>query len=301
MSLIVIGAWAEKSENEPIIALTVSKETALGFSLSAAEDNLSIQIDWGDGTLTDKNINKANTYIQGTPSGTKIIKIYADATTIKELSLSYCSYLTEVDLSKCTALKKLSVKECTKITTFIHPEDATTIESLTIDNSSIKNIDLHEWSGLKNLKYAPYGISTIVLPNEAEDLESLVLSKLSLKSIDLNKYVNLTTLEVSSLSALETLDVNACSKLAKLTCKRNTKLATLTLPTVKNVLTELDCEYTALKAIYLKEYTHLQILNCSGIAETVLPEDPSTLISLTCKENGSSGKTVSAIPLQFKI
>ena len=91
------------------------------------------------------------------------------------------------------------------------------------------------------------------MPNEAEDLESLVLSKLSLKSIDLNKYVNLTTLEVSSLSALETLDVNACSKLTKLTCKRNTKLATLTLPTVKNVLTELDCEYTALKAIYLKE------------------------------------------------
>ena len=64
MSLIVIGAWAEKNENEPIIALTVSKETALGFSLSAAEDNLSIQIDWGGGTLTDKNINKANTYIR---------------------------------------------------------------------------------------------------------------------------------------------------------------------------------------------------------------------------------------------
>ena len=30
----------------------------------------------------------------------------------------------------------------------------------------------------------------------------------------------------------------------------------------------------------------MQVLNCSGIKETILPEDPSTLTSLTCKENG---------------
>lgn len=271
---------------DPVITLTTTKESPIGFSIGATEDNTSIQIDWGNGTLVDKTINTTKTSVQGTPAGTKIIRIYADAAKIKELSLAYCDYLTEVDLSKCTALQTLSVKDSYRITAFTYPEDVTTIENLTIDNSSIKNIDVHDWAGLKNLKYIPYGTSTIVLPDEAEKLESLVLSKLSLKTIDLNKYVNLTTLEVTSLSALEALDVNACGKLAKLICKRNTKLKALTLPTVRNVLTELDCEYTALTTINLKEYTHLQILNCSGIAETVLPEDPSTLISLTCKENG---------------
>ena len=278
---------------DPVITLTTTKESPIGFSIGATEDNTSIQIDWGNGTLVDKTINTTKTSVQGTPAGTKIIRIYADAAKIKELSLAYCDYLTEVDLSKCTALQTLSVKDSYRITAFTYPEDVTTIENLTIDNSSIKNIDVHDWTGLKNLKYMPYGTSAIVLPDEAEKLESLVLSKLSLKTIDLNKYVNLTTLEVTSLSALEALDVNACGKLAKLICKRNTKLKALTLPTVRNVLTELDCEYTALTTINLKEYTHLQILNCSGIAETVLPEDPSTLISLTCKENGLTTLDVS--------
>ena len=278
---------------DPVITLTTTKESPIGFSIGATEDNTSIQIDWGNGTLVDKTINTTKTSVQGTPAGTKIIRIYADAAKIKELSLAYCDYLTEVDLSKCTALQTLSVKDSYRITAFTYPEDVTTIENLPIDNSSIKNIDVHDWTGLKNLKYMPYGTSAIVLPDEAEKLESLVLSKLSLKAIDLNKYVNLTTLEVTSLSALEALDVNACGKLAKLICKRNTKLKALTLPTVRNVLTELDCEYTALTAINLKEYTHLQILNCSGIAETVLPEDPSTLISLTCKENGLTTLDVS--------
>ena len=268
---------------DPVITLTTTKESPIGFSIGATEDNTSIQIDWGNGTLVDKTINTTKTSVQGTPAGTKIIRIYADAAKIKELSLAYCDYLTEVDLSKCTALQTLSVKDSYRITAFTYPEDVTTIE----------NLDVHDWTGLKNLKYMPYGTSAIVLPDEAEKLESLVLSKLSLKAIDLNKYVNLTTLEVTSLSALEALDVNACGKLAKLICKRNTKLKALTLPTVRNVLTELDCEYTALTAINLKEYTHLQILNCSGIAETVLPEDPSTLISLTCKENGLTTLDVS--------
>ena len=221
---------------DPVITLTTTKESPIGFSIGATEDNTSIQIDWGNGTLVDKTINTTKTSVQGTPAGTKIIRIYADAAKIKELSLAYCDYLTEVDLSKCTALQTLSVKDSYRITAFTYPEDVTTIENLTIDNSSIKNIDVHDWTGLKNLKYMPYGTSAIVLPDEAEKLESLVLSKLSLKTIDLNKYVNLTTLEVTSLSALEALDVNACGKLAKLICKRNTKLKALTLPTVKNIL-----------------------------------------------------------------
>ena len=286
MSLIVIGVWAEKNENEPVIILTTSNERTIGFSLGATEDNTSIQIDWGDGNLVNKVINSAKTSIQGTPAGTKNIKIYADAAKIKEVSLAYCDYLTGVDLSKCTALQTLSIKESSKIASIAYPEDITTLENLTIDNSSIKNIDLHNWSGLKNLKYSPYGISTIVLPNEAGNLENIVLSKLSLKAIDLNKYVNLASLEVTSHSALETLDVGKCNKLTKLICKRDTKLATLILPEIKTTLTELDCEYTALTAIDLKEYSKLQVLNCSGIKETILPEDPSTLTSLTCKENG---------------
>ena len=172
---------------EPAIILTTSNERVIGFSLGATEDNTSIQIDWGDGNLVDKVINSAKTSIQGTPAGTKNIKIYADAAKIKEVSLAYCDYLTGVDLSKCTALQTLSIKESSKITSIAYPEDITTLENLTIDNSSIKNIDLHNWSGLKNLKYSPYGISTIVLPDEAGNLENIVLSKLSLKARDLNK------------------------------------------------------------------------------------------------------------------
>ena len=146
---------------DPVITLTTTKESPIGFSIGATEDNTSIQIDWGNGTLVDKTINTTKTSVQGTPAGTKIIRIYADASKIKELSLAYCDYLTEVDLSKCTALQTLSVKDSYRITAFTYPEDVTTIENLTIDNSSIKNIDVHDWAGLKNLKYIPYGLSLI--------------------------------------------------------------------------------------------------------------------------------------------
>lgn len=46
--------------------------------------------------------------------------------------------------------------------------------------------------------------------------------------------------------------------------------------------------------INLREYTALQVLNCSGIKEVVLPSDPSTLTSLTCKENGLKTLDVSS-------
>ena len=57
---------------DPAITLTTSKENLIGFSIGAAEDNTSIQIDWGDGTLVDKTINTTRTSIQGTPTGTKV-------------------------------------------------------------------------------------------------------------------------------------------------------------------------------------------------------------------------------------
>ena len=43
---------------DPAITLTTSKENLIGFSIGAAEDNTSIQIDWGDGTLVDHKYNQ---------------------------------------------------------------------------------------------------------------------------------------------------------------------------------------------------------------------------------------------------
>ncbi|WP_291585224.1 hypothetical protein [Bacteroides sp.] len=271
---------------DPVISLTTSNERSIGFSIGATEDNTTIQIDWGDGNLVDKIINSTKTSIQGTPTDTKVIKIYTDAAKIKEISLAYCDYLTGVDLSRCTALEILSIKGSSKIATITYPENIATITSLTIENSNIRNLDIHDWSGLKNLNYAPSGTATIVLPDETENLETVILKRLSSKTIDLSKYTNLTSLEATNNSSLEGLDVNTCSKLSKLICKSNTKLATLALPTVKTALTELNCEYTALASINLKEYTNLQILNCSGIKEVTLPENAAAMTSLTCKENG---------------
>lgn len=279
---------------DPVITLTTSNERAIGFSLGATEDNTTIQIDWGDGNLVDKTINTAKTAVQGTPAGTKVIKIYAEAAKIKELSLVYCDYLTEVDLSKCVALKTLSVKESTKITSFVYPEDLSTIESLTIDNGSIKNLDVHAWSGLKNLIFTPAGSGTIILPDETEILETVTLKRLSMKSMDLSKYTHLISLEATNNTSLESLDVSACSSLSKLICKSNTKLTSLALPAVKSTLTELNCEYTGLTQLNLQEYSHLQVLNCSGIKEVVLPSNPITLTSLTCKENGLKTLDISA-------
>ena len=154
---------------------------------------------------------------------------------------------------------------------------------------------MHNFTGLKSLTYIPLSkSSTVVLPDEAEKLESLTLSNLALKVVDLNKYSNLSSLEITNNSSLETLDVNACSKLSKLICKANTKLTSLILPTAKTALTELNCEHTKLASIDLKEYTALQVLNCSGIQEVTFPSDSSTLTSLTCKENGLKTLDVSS-------
>ena len=46
MSLIVIGAWAEKSENEPIIGMTCTPGK-ISFKLYATEET-TFQIDFGE-------------------------------------------------------------------------------------------------------------------------------------------------------------------------------------------------------------------------------------------------------------
>ena len=49
MSLIVIGAWAEKSENEPIIGMTCAPGR-ISFKLYATEET-TFQIDFGEGPV----------------------------------------------------------------------------------------------------------------------------------------------------------------------------------------------------------------------------------------------------------
>lgn len=294
---------------DPIISLTTLSERLIGFSLYATEDNTSMQIDWGDGNMVEKVINTTKTSIQGTPVDTKIIKIYGDAAKLNHISLAYGDYLTDVDLSKSNALSSLEIIECYRIANVILPEDITSLETLNITNSSVKSLDVHNWSALKNLTYIPYGVGTIVLPDNATSLEKMNLGKLSLETIDLSKYINLkevacnsnakltnlsvsggnlTALEVTSNALMTALDVSSCTKLSKLNCRNNVKLTSLVLPVDKTSLLELNCSRTGL-TLDLSGYTNLQVLDCSQIKNIVFPANAEVMTSLTCQETGLTG------------
>ena len=84
MSLIVIGAWAEKSENEPIIGMTCTPGK-ISFKLYATEET-TFQIDFGEGPV-EQTVKTTGTAISGSATSNSIA-VYGDALLIKKFEVS---------------------------------------------------------------------------------------------------------------------------------------------------------------------------------------------------------------------
>ena len=110
MSLIVIGAWAEKSENEPIIGMTCTPGK-ISFKLYATEGPV------------EQTVKTTGTAISGSATSNSIA-VYGDALLIKKFEVSSNQILKTLDFSKCTALTELSCSSSPNITEITLPASA---------------------------------------------------------------------------------------------------------------------------------------------------------------------------------
>lgn len=194
MSLIVIGVWAEKNEDEPIINMTCTAGK-ISFKLYATEETV-FQVDFGEGAI-EQTVKTTGTAVNGSASGTSV-NVYGDANKLKKIEISSNKLLKVLDFSKCLALTELSCSSCQGVTEIILP--SSTENQLTKINCRYLNLasfDASKCTKLKTLALsnADATLETLILPENTDILNDLTLQQCGLTTLDISKYTNLTNLD----------------------------------------------------------------------------------------------------------
>ena len=194
MSLIVIGAWAEKSENEPIIGMTCTPGK-ISFKLYATEET-TFQIDFGEGPV-EQTVKTTGTAISGSATSNSIA-VYGDALLIKKFEVSSNQILKTLDFSKCTALTELSCSSSPNITEITLPASAENqLTKVNCRYINLSSFDASQCSKLKTLYLSNSNatLETLILPENSDALDDLTLMQCGLTTLDVSKYTKLTNLD----------------------------------------------------------------------------------------------------------
>ena len=194
MSLIVIGAWAEKSENEPIIGMTCTPGK-ISFKLYATEET-TFQIDFGEGPV-EQTVKTTGTAISGSATSNSIA-VYGDALLIKKFEVSSNQILKTLDFSKCTALTELSCSSSPNITEITLPASAENqLTKVNCHYINLSSFDASQCSKLKTLYLSNSNatLETLILPENSDALDDLTLMQCGLTALDVSKYAKLTNLD----------------------------------------------------------------------------------------------------------
>lgn len=188
-ALVLVGsATAFAADQTPMVTFTVEADgaTKASFNLSSTlADGQDVQVDWGDGVLTEPVkvvFNDGGFYrttFESVPKG-NIIKVYGDQSTIYEVDASYkvgnlvmtdadfsaltdvkridiaSNAFTSVDLSKCAALEDF--RAASNKLTAINFGDINKIKRIELQNASatvgenrLGNVDLSQFADLTYL------------------------------------------------------------------------------------------------------------------------------------------------------
>jgi Leucine-rich repeat (LRR) protein len=290
-------------------AVVMNTTTAIGslfsFGISGAVNNTSIQVDWGNGTLTNYTIGTSYSNVSSTLIG-NTIKIYGVG--ISNLQLQ-SKNLTALDISGASALKTLECYSNQLTTLDVTKNTALTILSCT--SNQLTTLDVSKNNELTELYCSSNELISIDLSINTK-LTELNCSRNKLTGLDLSMNTALTSLECG-LNELITLDVFNNTALRTLSCYAN-KLTTLdvskntmltyiycvnNLLTALNVsnntiLTDLLCSHNQLTALDLSKNSALTYLNCSNNQLTALDVAKNTaLTTLYCSWNKLTALDVS--------
>ncbi len=321
---ISISNYAE----DPTITMTTTKAIGetISFGFQTQNDNTTIQIDFGDGTLVDQIIGTSTTSVSGTVAGsniaiygnsitslrcnenfltfldisnsTNLIGLYCTNNSLMSIDMSNnsalilldCSYnsLPSIDVSSNSALAFLRC--CYNSFQSIDVSNNSALTYLDCSNNSLLSIDVSNNTNLTSLSCTSCNLSSLDVTNNM-DLTSLSCGLNNLTSLDASNNTNLTWLSCSS-NSLTSLDISNNTNLTKLYCYSNS----LTSLYVSNntELTTLSCFTNSLTAIDISKNTNLTTLSCSTNSLTSLDISNNTnLRSLYCDDNSLSTLDVS--------
>ncbi|RPH32500.1 MAG: T9SS C-terminal target domain-containing protein [Bacteroidales bacterium] len=293
----------------PLPAVVMTTTTAIGstfsFTIAATASNTPIQVDWGNGILTNYIISIG----ESTPSSTitgSTIKIYGIG--IAKLLL-YSNNLTDLDITRVLELRELTCYSNQLSSLDVSKNIALTILLCNSNQLSIldisKNIELEQfWCHSNQL------ISLDVSKNTK--LKSLLCNNNNLTTLDISKNINLislwcygnaiTSLNIQNNTALENLicagnpisnlDVSNNIALKELWCESN-RLTSLNLS--KNIaLTSLRCLVNNLTTLDVSKNIMLKVLWCnSNLLSTLDVSKNTALTDINCEGNQITALDVS--------
>ena len=245
------------------MSLTVTKESPgkdedgydideidLSLQIAAAKAGTKVQIDWGDGQLSDYTIPKTNepfTVSQKVDLGAKI-KLYGPIT-----------------LVDATGSKIVGVAF----------EDAATIETLRLSRNKIEQIDLSRLPNLKELQITDNKLAELSL-SATPKLEELYcgynkLTQLAVERTPLLSVLNcndnqISTLALASLPKLEIAVLSGNAFGESLDLSANKKLRVLDIENCQLTKVKLESEYLERIKANGNKLTELQLIPYAGLA-----------------------------------
>ncbi len=194
LSLVLICINISSFADVPSISMTTTAATGYEFKLylKTTIDSTTIQIDYGDGTLVDKIIEKSGTNVKGAVKGTNIA-IYGDS--IVYMDCRNCG-LTSLDISNCTTLTELFC-----------------------NSNSLTSLDLSNNKSLVHLYCGYNNLSSLDISNNKK-LTQLSCGRNNLTSLDVSNNAFLIEL-LCEQNNLTSLDLSICTGLQILYCYKN--------------------------------------------------------------------------------
>lgn len=295
MTLLPAYAFGQTTPTITFVT-SLASGTNFNFDIGAAANNTTIQIDFGDGTLSPFTVGTNSQILTGTLKGSTV-KIYcpnityfaAYSLSLNTLDISnaplleelYCTTnnLTTLDVSKNVKLKKLNC-ERNKLQT-LDVKNCPDLIYLNCGSNSLTSIDVSGCAKLETLYCGSNSLSALALEN-ATLLAQLTCSSNQLTTLNIYKNVNLTYLDCSY------------NKLTSLSLSKNTLLATLAITSNQiayidlsnNVnLVNLYCNDNKLTEVRLNNLTKLTLYYCKNnlIKEIYFPG--TELTSIACDNN----------------
>lgn len=262
----------------PAVTMTTTKEVgeSCSFYIATKVENTTIQVDWGNGILSNFTVGQSSTLIYGDLTG-NTIKVYGEG--ITELSV-LSQYLNNLDASNASTLEILSCSS----------NNLTTLNLSS--NTNLK--ELYCGSNKLNLLNVTANISLTVLECYSNTLTSLDLSfNTALKNIDCS-YNQISTLNLTNNNVLTSvycagnqltlLTLPSSNTLSKVICFNNL-LTSLDISGNPNI-TILDCGNNQISTLELTDHTYLQNIYCNNnLLTTINLLNKPDLYKVDCSNN----------------
>lgn len=290
LALICINAKAGIAPT-PLITMTTAKADggSITIFMAATADDTPVQIDFGNGTLTNHTIQSGGTTINGTPVGLKTIKIYGSG--IIKFSCE-AQQLTAIDVSSNTILEELNVSNNqltsldvtlnTALTNLIcfgnqlptlNVTNNTSLDHLHCGENQLTTLNLNSNTGLTVLKCYMNQLSSLDVSNNTA-LKYLICNSNNLTSIDLQQNTKLEQFQCAN-NKLTTVDVS-----------KNILLQTIMLSS--NQITTLDISHNQqLLNLYINNnsLTSLNTDNNPNLYTLSIPHNNITALNLSNNTN----------------